>query len=108
MFPYHRCRVRAPMLYRACTSRGRKSIMTRSLPKWATQYFYTVPQLHAAGVLLSRSRLSRLQAAGQFPRPLTRLGDRAYFPKAEVDAWVRQRRAMAAEVSPERSRAEAA
>ena len=84
--------------------------MAKSLPEWATKYFYTVAQLPAAGVVLSRSRLSRLQAAGQFPRPFTRFGDRAYFVKDEIDTWVRTRREMAAEVSPEGSseRAEAA
>ena len=80
----------------------------KSLPEWATKYFYTVTQLRAAGVLLSRSRLSRLQAVGQFPRPLTRVGDRAYFVKYEIDAWVRARRVMAAEVSTEQSTDEAA
>jgi len=73
--------------------------MAKSLPEWATKYFYTVAQLPAAGVVLSRSRLSRLQAAGQFPRPFTRFGDRAYFVKDEIDAWVRRRREIAAQVS---------
>ena len=75
--------------------------MAKSLPEWAIKYFYTVAQLRPAGVLLSRSRLSRLQAAGQFPRPFTRFGDRAYFVKDEIDAWVRRRREIAAEVSAE-------
>jgi len=75
--------------------------MAKSLPEWAAKYFYTVAQLPAAGVVLSRSRLSRLQATGQFPRPFTRFGDRAYFVKDEIDSWVRTRREMAAEVSPE-------
>src|SRR6478672_2241118 len=86
------------MLYYACALQMGNG-MAKSLPEWAKQYFYTIGELRAAGVLLSRSRLSRLQAAGQFPRPFTRFGDRAYFVKSEVDAWVEHRRAMAAEVS---------
>jgi hypothetical protein len=87
------------MLYYTRTTIG--DVMAKSLPEWATKYFYTVAQLRPAGVLLSRSRLSRLQAAGEFPRPFTRFGDRAYFVKDEVDAWVRTRRELASEVSLE-------
>jgi predicted DNA-binding transcriptional regulator AlpA len=60
---------------------------------------YTYADLAAAGVNLSRSRLSRLQMAGEFPRPYSRPGE-AYWLKSEIDRWVANRRAGARDVTP--------
>jgi hypothetical protein len=70
--------------------------MKSKLPE---EYFYKLSELRSAGVLLSRSRTSRLQAIGQFPRAWTRPGDCGYFLRCEVDEWVRQRRALLQEVA---------
>ena len=78
----------------------RKVEMRGEIGFWQ-QYFYRQADLREAGVRLSRSRLCRLQGLGQFPRPFTRPGDHGYYLKSEVDAWVAQRRALAAEVTME-------
>jgi hypothetical protein len=74
----------------------------KPVPKWAAA-FYRFPDLRSAGVLLSRSRLNRLQQVGDFPRPLSRPGDHAYYPREEVDAWVAKRRALIADVMGRRA-----
>jgi predicted DNA-binding transcriptional regulator AlpA len=62
-------------------------------------YFYTLAELRGAGVMLSRSHLSRHQNIGDFPRPWRRPGELGFYLRSEVDAWVRRRRAMVAEIT---------
>lgn len=61
----------------------------------------TSPELKAEGVLLSRSRLVRLQGMNRFPRPFLRPGEPAYFLKQEIAAWVKARRDVIAEAEAE-------
>ncbi len=74
-------------------------------PAWR-EHFLTFPELKAEGVMLSRSRLVRLQGTRLFPRPFLRPGEPAYFLKSEIAEWVRRRRVLAAEVSAAAAEAE--
>jgi hypothetical protein len=77
---------------------------TRKKPRvLPAEHFYTLAELRGAGVMLSRSRLSRLQNIGQFPRAWTRPGELGYYLKSEIDAWVRARRELMADVTERRA-----